>query len=109
METTAIKFKYRLPEVLQPLVAQTVVNYGLDYVYGLMPKDLAGQLRHCSLYLICEMDFNNGQDVWTNPIAIVGTNEFNAMETFVRNTGKENGSVLCEIVNRCDNIKVEPC
>ena len=104
-----VKFRYRLPEHLQPLVNQTVMNYGQNYLNGIMPRSLAGQLRHCSLYMICEFESNNGIDVWTNPMAVVGTNEVDAMETYVRTTGKENGSVLCEIVNRCDNIKVEPC
>jgi hypothetical protein len=105
----AIKFKYTLPANLQPLVDKTVVDYGLNYVYGLMPEDLTGQLKHCSLYMICELEFINNMQVWRNPIAVVGNNEFNAMETYVKNTGKENGSILCEIVNRCDNIVVEPC
>lgn len=109
MEVTAIKFKYKIPENLLPLVNQTIVNYGLDYLYGLMPRELAGQLRHCSLYMICEYESSNGISIWSNPVAVVGYNEVNAMETYVRNTNKENGSVLCEIVNRCDNIKVEPC
>ena len=105
----AVKFKYRIPENLQPLVDKTVVDYGLNYVYGLMPEELAGQLRHCSLYMICEYENNNNFQVWRNPVAIVAPNEISAMETYVRNTHKENGSVLCEIVNRCDNIKVEAC
>ena len=104
-----VKFKFKIPENLQPLVNQTVANYGFDYIYGLMPKELAGQLRHCSMYMICEFESVNGAEVWTNPIAIVAYNEVDAMETYVRNIKKENGSVLCEIVNRCDNIKVEPC
>ena len=103
----AVRFKYRIPENLQPLVNETVVNYGLDHLYGFMPEELAGQLRHCSLYMICEYENINGLQVWTNPVAIVGTNEVNAMETYVKNTKKENGSVLCEIVNRCDKIRVE--
>lgn len=105
----AMKFKYTLPANLQPLVDQTVVDYGFDYVYGLLPEEIAGDLRHCSLYMICELDFVNGMQVWQNPVAVVGHNEIEAMETYVRETQKENGSVLCEIVNRCDNIKVEPC
>ena len=105
----AVKFRYRIPNNLQPLVDETVVNYGLDYLYGLMPEELSGQLRHCSLYMICEFEFIDNTQVWQNPIAVVGQNEVEAMETYVKNTGKENGSVLCEIVNRCDNIKVEPC
>ena len=105
----AIRFKYRIPENLLPLVNQTVVNYGYDYVYGLMPEELIGQLRHCSLYMICEFEYIDGRQVWQNPIAVVAHNEVEAMETYVRNMKKENGSVLCEIVNRCDTIKVEPC
>ena len=105
----AIKFKYTLPSNLQPLVDETVVDYGLNYVYGLMPEELTAQLRHCSLYMICEFEFINNSQVWRNPVAVVGHNEVEAMEVYVRNTGKENGSVLCEIVNRCDNIVVEPC
>lgn len=105
----AIRFKYRIPENLQPLVDKTISDYGLDYLYGLMPEGLSGQLRHCSLYMICEFESINGLDVWRNPVAVVGQNEVDAMETYVKNMKKENGSVLCEIVNRCDNIKVEPC
>lgn len=105
----AVKFKYRIPENLQPLVNSTVVDYGYDYLTGYMPEELAGQLRHCSLYMICEFEMTkNNVQIWRNPIAIVGQNEVNAMETYVKNTGKENGSVLCEIVNRCDTIRVEP-
>ena len=105
----AIRFKYRIPENLQPLVDTTVADYGMDYVYGIMPEDLITQLRHCSLYMICEFELINTAQLWRNPIAVVGHNEVDAMETYVRTTGKENGSILCEIVNRCDNIKVEPC
>ena len=104
----SVRFKYRIPENLQPLVNQTIVNYGFDFMYGLMPKELSSQLRHCSLYMICEFDEINGMQVWQNPMVVVGTNEVNAMETFVKNTHKSNGSILCEVVSRCDNIKVEP-
>ena len=104
-----VKFKYRLPEALVPLVSTTVVDYGLDYVYGLMPKELIGQLRHCSMYMICEYEDHNGVQVWRNPVAVVARNDVDAMEAYVKTMKKENGSVLCEIVNRCDNIKVEPC
>jgi hypothetical protein len=104
-----IRFKYTLPEALQELVFQTVVDYGNDFVYGILPKAIAGQLRHCSLYMICEYEFINNNHVWANPVAVVGYNEIDAMETYVRTMKKENGSVLCEIVNRCDNLKVEPC
>lgn len=105
----AVKFKYKIPENLQPLVDNTVADYGLEYLYGLMPEELVSQLRHCSLYMICEYENINGLQIWRNPVAVVGPNEQSAMETYVRNIHKENGSVLCEIVNRCDNLKVEAC
>lgn len=105
----AIRFKYKIPDNLLPLVNQTVVDYGYDYLYGLMPEELTSQLRHCSLYIICEFEYVNNLQVWRNPVAVVGKNEVEAMETYVINMKKENGSVLCEIINRCDNIKVEPC
>lgn len=104
----SVQFKYRIPDNLQPLVDQTIVDYGLDYLKGFMPEELTSQLRHCSLYMICEFDDINGLQIWRNPVAVVGANEVDAMETYVKNTKKTNGSVLCEIVNRCDNIKVEP-
>lgn len=104
-----IKFKYRIPENLKPLVDTTVVDYGYDYLYGLMPEGLANQLKHCSLYMICEFESIQGVGVWRNPIAVVGNNEFSAMETYTLTTHKHNGSILCEIVNRCDKIKVQKC
>jgi hypothetical protein len=105
----AIRFKYTLPENLVPLVNETIVDYGYDYVYGLLPEELSSDLRHCSLYMICELEFVNNMQVWRNPVAIVAHNDVEAMEVYVTNMGKNNGSVLCEIVNRCDNIVVEPC
>ena len=105
----AIKFKYKIPENLLPLVRQTVVDYGSDYIYGFVPEDLSGQLKHCSLYMVCDFESTDGVDIWREPVAIVGYNEINAIETYTKNTNKTNGSVLCEILNRCDNIKVEAC
>ena len=104
----AIRFKYRIPENLQPLVDKTIVNYGLNYLYCIMPEGIVSQLRHCSLYMICEFEYINGTQVWSKPMGVVAHNEVEAMEAYVRETQKENGAVLCEVVNRCDNIKVEP-
>lgn len=105
----AIKFKYVLPEALQPLVKETVSDYGLDYLYGLMPEELAGQLRHCSLYMVCEHENLDNVQLWKNPMAVVAINNSNAIETYSNATGAKNGSVLCEIANKCDKIKVEKC
>lgn len=103
-----VKFKYKLPFDLVKLIKSTIVNYDYDYICGIMPKGLVGQLKHCSMYMICELENHDGIDVYSNPLAVVARNHTNAMETYVKNTEKENGSILCEIVDRCDNIKVEP-
>lgn len=106
----AINFKYKIPKNLLPLVNEVIPDYGMDYIYGIMPEELSGQLKHCSLYMVCEFESVNGsEDIWREPIAIVALNEFNALETYNKYVKKNNGSVLCEIVNRCDNLKVEPC
>ena len=104
----AIKFEYKIPDNLLPLIRQTV-DYQSDYLYGYLPEGLAGQLRHCSLYMVCEFENSSGIDIWKNPLAIVSNNEFNAVETYSEVTGSEIPSVLCEIVNRCDKIVVKPC
>lgn len=105
----AIKFKYKIPDGLKPLVVETIPDYGSDYIYGLMPEELAGQLKHCSLYMVCEHENNDNGQIWKNPIVIVGMNMNNAIESYAEITGNGNGSILCEISNRCDNIKVERC
>lgn len=103
-----IKFICALPAGLVPLVNKTVVDYGLDYIRGIVDEGLTGQLRHCSMYMICEYENNHGVSVYRNPLAVVAHNDTEAMEAYVRTTGKENGSILCIIYDRCDNVKVEP-
>jgi hypothetical protein len=104
-----IKFKYRLPDNLVPLVNKTIVDYGYDFLYGLMPEGIAYQLRHCSMYLICELESHNNLMVHRNPVAVVERNQQNAMDVYIEATGNKNGTILCEIIDRCDNISVEPC
>ena len=103
-----VKFRYRLNDNLQPLVSGSVQNYYGSYITGYMEEGIVGQLRHTSMYLVCEMNIVNDTMVYTNPLGIVAKNDIDAATIFAEITGKENGSILCEIVNRCDNIKVEP-
>lgn len=104
-----ITFRYAIKENLLPLVKENIVNYGSDYLIGYMEEGIAGQLKHVSLYLVCEMaEPNNSMIIYQNPIAIVARNNTEAVRVFYELTQKDNGTVLCEIENRCDNLVVEP-
>lgn len=102
-----IRFKYRLPDNLVPLVQKEIVDWPYDYLYGMMEPGIASQLRNHGLYMICELEVHNNRNVYKNPVAVVAKNENEAIRVYHDDTGKENGLVFCEIVNRCDKITVE--
>lgn len=102
-----IKFKYKMSDDLLPLVHGTVVDYTDDFLYGLLPEDISTQLKHCSLYMVCQYENHDSLNIYRNPIAIVAPNESRAIETYYEFTKKNDGTVLCELEHRCDTIKVE--
>lgn len=103
-----IHFKYRLSDELVRLSQSTIVDFNSTVIPGLVDPGLVGQLNHCSLYMICQLDFKDTTQVWKNPMAVVGRNDVDAMESYVRDTKNEDGAILCEITNNCQNIKVIP-
>ena len=107
-EQNFIKFKYTLRPELAVLVQQQVLNYPNSWLYGYMNRGLINRLKHCSMYLITELEVRSGINIYLNPVAIVASNDGEAMTYYHSLSGKDNGTVLAEIVNRCDNIKVEP-
>lgn len=102
-----VQFKYKLPEGIIPLVRQDIDGFNDDYILGWFDQMDIGQLHHCSLYMICELETIDNNNILSNPLAVVGKNTVQAMETYVKATGNKNGTVLCEIVNDCSSIKVE--
>ena len=50
-----IKFKYTFKEDLLNLLRQTIVNYTSDFAIGYMNEGDVNNLRHRSLYLMCEI------------------------------------------------------
>ena len=101
-----VKFKYTLSSQIQPLINSTVVDYPYDYIIGYLEEGT--NLRHSSLYIVCELEDTNSLLIYKNPIGVVAKNERQAIELFSEVTSKNNGSAICEVVNRCDNLKVEP-
>lgn len=103
-----IKFRYTLKPELAVLVNQQVTGYGFDWLFGYLDRAIIGRLKHCSLYLITELETKSGVNVYSNPIAMVAPNDIEAMTYYKDLFHKDNGTILAEIVNRCDNLKVEP-
>ena len=103
-----IKFKYNLKEDLLKLVRQNIVNYTSDFLISYMNKGDINNLRHSSLYLMCEyLEPTPSMRVYQNPLAIVARNQYIATGIYNEITGCESATMLCEIENRCDNLKVE--
>ena len=101
-----IAFKYRLPNTLIPLMS-TINNYSDEYVYGIVDEGIISDLKHCSMYLICETEDIDNKIIYKNPFIVIEKNQQKAIVTYYDFTHHDNGSVVCEILNRCDNIKVE--
>lgn len=105
---TYIKFIYKLPSSIASLANKEFVNFVDDRVCGWMNKKDANYLRHCSMYLVSEMETHGKLTVLSNPIGIVARNESDALVTYHAVTGKDNGAVHSEIESNCQSIKVEP-
>lgn len=99
-----IGFKYKLSPALVMLASNEVSGLDGQYIKGWLDYEDTNQLNHCSMYMVCEQD----NDLLSNPLAIIARNTFEALSKFHRATKLNNGTVMCEIVNNCDGLKVEP-
>lgn len=100
-----IGFKYRLSPALANLASKEIADLNGPYIKGWLDEVDVNQLNHCSMYMVCEQD----NDILRKPLAIIARNSFEALRKFSRfaNEGVA-GTVVCEIVSNCDDIKVEP-
>lgn len=103
-----IQFKYRLSDQILSFIRKQVIDFDSDSMIGWFNQANAGQFQHCSLYIICELETYEDVYINRNPILIVGKNTVQAMEIYNSITGSKNGTILCEVVNNCSNIKVIP-
>lgn len=105
-----LNFIYKISDSLLNLAKKEIVDFPIDgQLNGWIDKfDIINkQLKHCSMYLVCELATPNNINVLSNPMCIVAKNQSKAMEIFNIVTEK-NGTVMCEIINSCVNIKVQP-
>ena len=86
-----LNFIYKISDSLLNLAKKEIVDFPIDgQLNGWIDKfDIINkQLKHCSMYLVCELATPNNINVLSNPMCIV--------------------AVMCEILNSCVNIKVQP-
>lgn len=103
-----IQFIYRLPDSLVSLMKDTIVDFNSNHITGWMDQMDANQIKHCSLFMICELETNDKLNILRNPMAVVAKNDSQAVQIFSKVTNKTNGTVMCEITRDCTTIKVEP-
>lgn len=109
-----IKFKYKLNSGFAKFMQNQILGFNGSTIMGLLPDYVVGKedlLRHCAMYLIVESDdVDLGTDAtYSNPIAVVARNDVDAVKLFKEYNGDgKSAFVLSTILDRCDNIKVEP-
>lgn len=99
-----IGFKYKLSPAFSKLARQEIPDLNEEYINGWLDSEDANQLYHCSMYMICEQQ----DEFLSNPLAIIARNSFEALQKFYKATEKNNGTVVCEILNSCEGVKVNP-
>ena len=84
--------EYIFPNTLNKMMSETCLKRKLSYVL----KDINLKLKSDTQKDVsenekanCEYENINGLEVWRNPVAVVGPNEINAMEPYVRNMKKK--------------------
>lgn len=102
-----IQFIYKLPNDIVSLANKEFVDFADDRIYGWMNKKDTNYLRHCSMYLVSEMEVHGKITVLKNPVGIVARNENDALVTYNAVTNNTNGAIHSEIETNCQNIKVE--
>lgn len=109
-----IKFKYKTDRSFAKFMQDQILGYTGTNLLGLLPDYVIGRadlLRHCSMYLIVESDLVDKDDdaTYSNPIAVVAKNDLDAVRLFKEYVGEDKCAfVLSTILDRCDNIKVDP-
>lgn len=107
IDQQAIKFKYRMNQNLAQMVSSTVSGYTGQYLTGIMPAGLTSQLRHSSLFLVCDFSEDDaGVQTYSNPVAIVAVNEVMAAQIY-REHFEKPAFILHRIEDDCSKIKVE--
>lgn len=102
-----INFIYKLPASLVPLTRKEMIGFTDDRIVGWFDQADVSQLKHCSMFMVCNYEQNSNVTVYTDPVGIVARNEVQALEIYHKATNMVNGLVFCSIIDDCSNITVE--
>jgi len=102
-----IKFKYNLNAGLINLIRSTIVDYGDEYIIGILEDSSKYQLSKMGIFLVCEENTVNRNIIYSNPLAVVAKNQSDAIRIYYDYTGKD-ASVMCDLEAYANKAKVEP-
>lgn len=103
-----VEFIYRLPTNIVSLTQKEMVDFIDDRINGWIDQGDASRLHHCSMFMVCEYEKIGETTVLRNPTGIVAMNESQALDTYFKATGNNNGMIFCSIISDCSSITVEP-
>ena len=101
-----IAFKYKLPEGIKDLAWGAIYGFNSEYIKGYMPEGISTQLKHYSLFMVCDLEIVDDNNIYKNPVAIVAKNESRAAELYAEIFEKY-GFVFCELSDDASKITVE--
>lgn len=103
-----VEFNYKLPESLVPLMNQEIMDFNDEYILGYVDQADAGNLKHCSMFMVTQLETYDKLSINKNPLAIVAKNETQALDIYFRATNNTDGAIFCNITENCSGIKVQP-
>ena len=65
-----INFIYKLPASLVPLTRKEMVGFTDDRIVGWFDQADVSQLKHCSMFMVCNYEQNSNVTVYTDPVGI---------------------------------------
>ena len=102
------KFIYNLPEALQQLMIKEIVNFNDTALDCWINVADARELRHRSLYLVCDYRVIGSNAIYSMPMGIVAKNNMEALEAYHDVTTNTNGTIHSELENNCAKMKIIP-
>lgn len=107
----ALKFKYKIPSQLRPLIMGTMIGYTDEYLYGFVEAGVLSQLNHHGLYIVCECKQIPSKMIYQNPVVVVAKNESDALRIYYEELPEAPKDkiirVHSRIMDNCKGLKVE--
>jgi len=103
-----IKFKYVFNDNLLPLIRSEMIDFTDNFIVGYLDEGYSNQLSLCSLFLCCNYEYKDNQNMYRNPVGIVATNTQSAAIIYSNIFDGENCFIHSVLENDCKKMEVEP-